>query len=223
MLRQISVSHVRVAAFIVTENNGSAPAIASCNRRSVSHGASRHAPHWLRFAKMHRASSPLMLRSVAARTSTPPPRHRCAAMRLEAWGRMHSLVLILRDARTRVRSLPNVFGMRAPQDEDEHRVVHSSRFQTAHLVLATRWRPRLATLLRSPRMRVGGAPIRHPRLLTSPQVAPGHFKVIILLPCVALTPPLASSGNIMSNRDRSRGSHARLEQAFGLLRTQRSS
>src|SRR6516225_3113210 len=58
---------------------------------------------------------------------------------------MHLLVLILRDARTRVRSLPNVFDVRAPQDEDEHRVVHSSRFQTAHRVLATRWRPRLAT------------------------------------------------------------------------------
>src|SRR5215469_16215094 len=58
---------------------------------------------------------------------------------------MHSLVLILRDARTRVPSLPNVFGVRAPQDEGEHRVVHSSRFQTAHLVLATRRRPRLAT------------------------------------------------------------------------------
>src|SRR5215470_20442648 len=58
---------------------------------------------------------------------------------------MHSLVRILRDARTRVRSSPNVFGVRAPQDEDEHRVVHSSRFQTAHLVLATRRRPRLAT------------------------------------------------------------------------------
>src|SRR5215469_6878699 len=60
---------------------------------------------------------------------------------------MHSLVLILRDARTRVRSLPNVFGMRAPQDEGQHRVVHSSRFQTAHLVLATRRRPRLATFV----------------------------------------------------------------------------
>jgi hypothetical protein len=51
---------------------------------------------------------------------------------------MHWLLLILRDARTRVRSLPNVFGVRAPQDEGEHRVVHSSRFQTAHLVLAAR-------------------------------------------------------------------------------------
>src|SRR5215469_15971302 len=71
---------------------------------------------------------------------------------------MHSLVLILRDARTSVRSLPNVFGMRAPQDEDEHCVVHSSRFQTAHLVLATRWRPRLATFASLTRMRVGGAP-----------------------------------------------------------------
>src|SRR5262249_24448957 len=83
----------------------------------------------------------LMLRSVAARTSTPPAQH----VRLEARGRMHWLLLILRGARTRVRSLPNVFGVRAPQDEDVHRVVHSSRFQTAHLVLATRWRPRLAT------------------------------------------------------------------------------
>jgi len=42
-------------------------------------------------------------------------------------------------------SLPNVFDVRAPQDEDEHRVVHSSRCQTAHLVLATHWRPRFAT------------------------------------------------------------------------------
>jgi len=49
------------------------------------------------------------------------------------------------ETRTRVRSLPNVFDARAPQDEDEHRVVHSSRCQTAHLVLAARWRPRFAT------------------------------------------------------------------------------
>src|SRR5262249_52559449 len=76
----------------------------------------------------------------------------------------------------------------------------------------------------TPNRGVGGAPIRHPHLLTSPQVAPGHFKVIILLPCVALTPPLGSSGYIMSNWDRSQGiTHARLEQAFGLLRTKRSS
>src|SRR5262249_2847959 len=72
---------------------------------------------------------------------------------------MRWLVLILRDARTRVRSLPNVFGVRAPQDEDEHRVVHSSRFQTANLVLATRWRPRLATFASlTPNRGVGGAP-----------------------------------------------------------------
>src|SRR6516164_9195840 len=72
---------------------------------------------------------------------------------------MHWLVLVLRDARTHVRSLPNVFGGRAPQDEDEHRVVHSSRFQTAHLVPAAGFpRPGFASLLRSPRMRVGGAP-----------------------------------------------------------------
>src|SRR5262249_8373159 len=72
---------------------------------------------------------------------------------------MHWLLLILRDARTRVRSLPNVFGVRAPQDEDEHRVVHSSRFQTTNLVLATRWRPRLAAFASlTPNRGVGGAP-----------------------------------------------------------------
>src|SRR5262249_10645360 len=90
---------------------------------------------------MRRASSPLMLRSVAEDASSPASL-RCDASRSM---RAHCLVLILRDARTRVRSLPNVFDVRAPQDEDEHRIVHSSRFQTAHLVLATRWRPRLAT------------------------------------------------------------------------------
>ena len=50
---------------------------------------------------------------------------------------MHLLVLILRDARTRVRSLPNVFDVRAPQDEDEHRACSRiSRCQTTHLVPA---------------------------------------------------------------------------------------
>src|SRR6516162_7505924 len=57
----------------------------------------------------------------------------------------------------------------------------------------------------TPNRGVGGAPIRHPHLLTLPQVAPGHFKVITLLPCVALTPPLPSSGYIASNLDRAWG------------------
>jgi len=57
------------------------------------------------------------------------------------------------ETRARVRSLPNAFAVRAPQDEDEHRVVHSSRCQTAHLVLATRVGVRgLRLLLHSPRI-----------------------------------------------------------------------
>src|SRR5262249_34499618 len=86
---------------------------------------------------------------------------------------MRWLVRILRDARTRVRSLPNAFGVRAPQDEDEHRVVHSSRFQTANLVLATRWRPRLATFASLTRKRVGGAP-RDVRVLGGTPVRRAH-------------------------------------------------
>src|SRR5262249_28094796 len=98
---------------------------------------------------MRRASSPLMLRSVAEDASSPASL-RCDASRSM---RAHCLVLILRDARTRVRSLPNVFDVRAPQDEDEHRVVHSSRFQTAHLVPAAHFlRPGFATFLHSPRI-----------------------------------------------------------------------
>jgi hypothetical protein len=66
--------------------------------------------------------------------------------------------------------LPNVFGMRAPQDEDEHRVVHCSRFQRAHLVPATHFlRPGFCTFcFAHPNRGVGGAPrdvrvrARHP-------------------------------------------------------------
>src|SRR5215472_12648950 len=113
---------------------------------------------------------------------------------------MHLLVLILRDARTRVRSLPNVFDVRAPQDEASEtrarafevcrtsstcallRMRESIADFTAHDVKQPISFPRrvgvrgLRLLLRSPRMRVGGAPIRRPCILTSPQVAPGYFK-----------------------------------------------
>src|SRR5215831_17263202 len=82
-------------------------------------------------------------------------------------------------------------------------------------------RPGFAISLHSPRTRVGGAPIRHPYILTSPQVAPGYFKGLDFFPCAALTPPLPSSRYIASNLDRALGSHARLEQAFRLLRTKR--
>jgi len=49
--------------------------------------------------------------------------------------------------------------MRAPQDEDERRINHSSRFQTAHLVPAARFlRPGFCILASLTSMRVGGAP-----------------------------------------------------------------
>src|SRR5215813_13901667 len=90
--------------------------------------------------------------------------------------------LILRDARTRVRSLPNVFDVRAPQDEAFEtrarafevcrtsstcallRMRESIADFTAHDVKQPISFPRrvgvrgLRLLLRSPRMRVGGAP-----------------------------------------------------------------
>ena len=63
-------------------------------------------------------------------------------------------------------------------------------------------RPGVATLLRSPESRVGGAPIRHPCILTSPQGAPGYFKGLAFFSCAPLTPPLPSSGYSVWNRDR---------------------
>ena len=64
--------------------------------------------------------------------------------------------------RARARLLPSIVALRCVwKHEDEHRVAHSSRFQTANLVLATRWRPRLATFAAlTPNRGVGGAPIR---------------------------------------------------------------
>src|SRR6266516_735821 len=66
-------------------------------------------------------------------------------------------------------------------------------------------RPGFATLLHRPRTRGGGAPIRHPYILTLRQVAPGYFKGLAFHPCAALTAPLPSSGCIIWNRDRAQG------------------
>src|SRR6266545_739063 len=55
--------------------------------------------------------------------------------------------------------LHNLCRMRAPQDEDDHRLRHSSPCQTAHLVPAPALlRPGFASLLHSPQRGVGGAP-----------------------------------------------------------------
>src|SRR5262249_33570625 len=42
----------------------------------------------------------------------------------------------------------------------------------------------------------------HPYILTSPQVAPGHFKALVFPSCVDLTAPLPSLGYIICNQDR---------------------
>src|SRR2546426_7335145 len=72
-------------------------------------------------------------------------------------------VLILRDGAARLLRmrpsrrahmhsiLRHAFSMRAPQDEDEHRLRHSSPCQTAHLAPAPALlRPGFASLLHSP-------------------------------------------------------------------------
>src|SRR5215831_1879601 len=110
---------------------------------------------------------------------------------------MHLLVLILRDARTRVRSLPNVFDARAPQDEAfETRARAFEVCRTPSACALLRMRTSIASftahdvkqpisfsrrvgvrglrlLLRSPRMRVGGAP-RNVRVLGGTPVGRAH-------------------------------------------------
>src|SRR5262249_51372253 len=49
--------------------------------------------------------------------------------RLEACG--HTSSLVLRDARTRIRVCCALLGTRVPEDEDEQRLFHGSRCQTA--------------------------------------------------------------------------------------------
>jgi len=69
-----------------------------------------------------------------------PASLRCDASRSM---RAHALARLHPSRRAHARSnLPNVFGMRAPQDEDEHRGLHSSPCQTAHLVPVARFRAR---------------------------------------------------------------------------------
>src|SRR5215472_9470753 len=103
-------------------------------------------------------------------------------------------------------------------------VIPISRFQTAHLVPAARCpRPGFASLLRSPAKRVGGAPIRRPYVLTSPQVAPDYFKGLAFFSCApsrCLYHPQSTS--LRTWIELWVDHHARLEQAFRLLRTKRS-
>ena len=74
-------------------------------------------------------------------------------------------------------------------------------FQTAHLVPAAHFCARgLQLCFAHPNRGVGGAPIRHPYILTSPQVAPCYFKGLAFFSCARLPPPLPSSGNATHSR-----------------------
>src|SRR5262245_43551249 len=83
-------------------------AVASCSRRLVSASFGQNAP----------ASAALILRSraIGPRKQIFTAFRRCVSKHEGAV----AAVLILRDARKHVRILRHVFGMRAPQDEDEH-------------------------------------------------------------------------------------------------------
>jgi hypothetical protein len=64
----------------------------------------------------------------SATRAQPLPQPKCAAMRLEAWGRTIARPHPSRRASARSNS-PSSFGVRAPQDEDEHRVPQSSPYK----------------------------------------------------------------------------------------------
>src|SRR5262249_5134485 len=76
---------------------------------------------------------------------------------------------------------------------------------TATLVPAARFlRPGLATFFAHPNRGVGGAPIRRPYILMSPQAAPDYFKCLAFFSCAFLRLHLPSSEYIW-NRDRDQG------------------
>jgi hypothetical protein len=175
LLRQFPVSHVRVAPFIVNNN----PKTMDRSRQSLPATAGRF--------RMDQAGM-LPIGFVSPKCTARPRPHaeehrsahehasRLASLRCDASRSMtvNALAHPHPSRRAHARSnLPNVFGMRAPQDEDEHRVVHCSRFQTAHLVPATYFlRPGFCTFcFAHPNRGVGGAP-RDVRVLSGTPV--GH-------------------------------------------------
>src|SRR5262245_38560118 len=98
--------------------------------------------------------------------------------------------------------------MRAPQDEDEHRVSVQLTMSNSPdlLVPAAHLRPGFCILASlTPSRGVGGAPIRRPYILTSPQTAPDCFKRLPFFPCAFLRLHLPSSGSIALSRDRDQG------------------
>jgi hypothetical protein len=129
-------------------NNGPPPTTRAGVRRVTS------------FGQNARRLVALMPRSIAARRERRRylAEARCDASRsmsAQAVARPH----LSRRAHARSSS-QKVSRVRTPQDEDEHLLrVHSSPFQTAHLVPAPALlRPGFASLLHSPQRGVGGAP-----------------------------------------------------------------
>jgi len=96
--------------------------------------------------------------------------------------------------------------------------------QPAFFVPAARFCARVfASLLRSPQSRVGGAPIRHPCILTSPQVSPSYFSGLAFSYCAPSRRLYDPQGTPFETGIRLRIRHAGLEQAFRLFRTKHSS
>src|SRR5262245_39757354 len=97
--------------------------------------------------------------------------------------------------------------MRAPQDEDDHRV--STQLTMSNSPSRSRGaclRPEFCILASlTPNRGVGGAPIRHSYILRSPYVAPGYLRGLAFFSCAPLTPPLPSSGYTAWNRDKTWG------------------
>src|SRR6516162_2505027 len=68
----------------------------------------------------------------------------------------------------------------------------------------------------TPNRGVGGAPIRHPYILRSPQVAPDYSSDLGFASCATFTAPLRSPGYIVLNRGRSQGSSCAPGTSFPL-------
>ena len=124
LLRQIPVSHVRVAPFIVNNNRKQWDR----SVRSLPATAGRFRTDQAGMLPIGFVSPKCAVR--------PRPSCRGASQR------------------ARARLLPSIVALQCVwKHEDEHRVAHSSRFQTANLVLAAGFpHPGFASLLRSPRI-----------------------------------------------------------------------
>jgi hypothetical protein len=99
------------------------------------------------------------------------------------------------------------------------RVAHAPRVCTFHFFATTR----ALALQPAPEPRGGGAPVRYPYILTSPQVAPDYFKCLSLFCCTRLTSPYYPQSTPASTGIGLGVEHARLEQAVRFFRTKRPS